>query len=198
MTGLALVPWQLRIAAGQPPTIEQRDVQWRGWAMECRVYAEDPDTGFLPSPGRMTEFSRPSGPGIRLDSGVYSGWTVPMEYDPLLAKLATWAETRDASIDRLRRALDEYSIAGIRTNVAFFQDILLDAEFRAGNLHTGFIDEFFARRPQAQPDATTEAVLAALGACETARRQTSTANGASRRPAAASAWKQAGFERLHR
>ena len=197
VTGLDLVHWQLRIAAGERLTIEQRDVQWRGWAMECRVYAEDPESGFLPSPGRMTELARPAGPGIRLDSGVYSGWTVPMEYDPLLAKLATWAETREASIDRLRRALDEYTIAGIRTNIAFFQDVLVDAEFRAGRLHTGFIEEFFARRPAAGTDAKAEAVAAVLGALETARRH---GNGAAAKApsSAASSWKQGAIERLYR
>ena len=198
VTGLDLVHWQLRIASGEHLTIEQRDVQWRGWAMECRVYAEDPDTGFLPSPGRMTELARPSGPGIRLDSGVYSGWTVPMEYDPLLAKLATWAETREASINRLRRALDEYSISGIRTNIAFFQDVLLDPEFRAGRLHTGFIDEFFARRPAPTPDPVADAVAAAIGAHQLSKRPSNGAAAGTHAAPTQSNWKQGAIERLHR
>jgi acetyl-CoA carboxylase biotin carboxylase subunit len=165
VTGLDLVHWQLRIAAGEPLTLKQEDIGWRGWSIECRVYAEDPDAGFLPSPGRMQELSRPSGPGIRLDSGVYSGWTVPMDYDPLLAKLAVWAENRDLAANRLARALREYTIAGITTNICFFVDLLADPEFRSGNLHTGFLDGFMSRRvaSPADPDlATVSAVAAAL------------------------------------
>jgi acetyl-CoA carboxylase biotin carboxylase subunit len=163
VTGLDLVHWQLRIAAGEPLTLQQKDITWRGWSIECRVYAEDPDAGFLPSPGRMEEFSRPSGPGIRLDSGVYSGWTVPMDYDPLLAKLAVWAETRDLAANRLVRALREYTISGITTNIGFFVDLLADPEFRSGQLHTGFLDGFLARRtsPVTEPEFAAVAAIAA-------------------------------------
>jgi len=144
-TGIDLVQWQLRIAAGEKLTLRQQDIQWRGSAMECRVYAEDPDQNFMPSPGRIQLLREPSGPGIRLDSGVYPGWTVPMDYDPLLAKLAAWAEDRPRAIRRLARAVQEYAIGGIKTNLAFFRDVLCDGEFVAGNLHTSFIEEFFAR-----------------------------------------------------
>ena len=153
VTGLDLVHWQLRIAAGERLTLRQEDVVLRGSAIECRIYAEDPDAGFLPSPGKITALKEPSGSGVRLDSGVFPGWVVPLDYDPLLAKLAVWAETRDAALERSRRALAEYSVSGIRTNIAFFRDILDDPEFRAGHLHTGFIDEFFRRKPPAsEPD----------------------------------------------
>ena len=191
VTGLDLVHWQLRIAAGEPLTLQQEDISWRGWSIECRVYAEDPDAGFLPSPGRMRELSRPSGPGIRLDSGVYSGWTVPMDYDPLLAKLAVWAETRHLATNRLLRALREYTIAGITTNIGFFIDLLADPDFRAGHLHTGFLDSFMQRRLPPTPDrelATVAAIAAALS-----QRHTET-------PAAppASRWKQQPNEGLYR
>src|SRR5207245_6413753 len=93
-TGLGLVRVEVEIAAAEPLRIRQEDIAWRGAAIECRVYAEDPDHQFFPSPGRITHLDRPSGPGIRLDSGVYPGWTVPIEYDPLLAKLAVWAGSR--------------------------------------------------------------------------------------------------------
>ena len=146
VTGIDLVHWQIRIAAGERLTLKQEDIHWNGAALECRIYAEDPDNQFFPSPGRITHMERPTGPGIRLDSGVYPGWTVPIDYDPLLSKLAVWADHREGAIARMRRALAEYSIAGIKTNLSFFRDVLTDAAFRSGHLHTGFIDEYFERR----------------------------------------------------
>jgi acetyl-CoA carboxylase biotin carboxylase subunit len=146
VTGLDLVEWQLRIAAGERLTISQDEVKWSGSAIECRIYAEDPENQFLPSPGQITHLREPSGPGLRLDSGVYAGCTVPFDYDPLLAKLAAWGPSRERAIGRLDRALAEYSVAGIRTNTAFFREILADAEFREGRLSTGFLDGFFKRR----------------------------------------------------
>ncbi len=138
-TSLDLVHWQLRIAAGERLTIRQEDVTWRGSAMECRIYAEDPDSSFFPSPGLIESLAEPAGPGVRLDSGVYEGWRVPIDYDPLLAKLSVWSGDRASSITRMLRALSEYRVDGIKNNIAFFRDILNDAEFRAGRLHTGFI-----------------------------------------------------------
>jgi len=146
ITGIDLVKWQLRIAAGEPLTIRQEDVSIRGWSMECRLYAEDPDQGYLPSPGLISALSLPGGPGIRIDSGVYEGWTVPFDYDPLLIKLVAWAENRDEVIARLIRALEETHIGGIKTNIEFFLDVLGDAIFQAGEIHTGFLEEWFVRR----------------------------------------------------
>jgi acetyl-CoA carboxylase, biotin carboxylase subunit len=164
VTGLDLVQWQLRIAAGERLTWRQEDIRWEGAAVECRLYAEDPDNSFFPSPGRITALEVPSGPGVRLDSGVYPGWVVPMDYDPLLAKLCAWADSRDAAIDRMQRALGETRIAGIRTNIAFFRRLLGDEKFRRGDLHTGFIEEFFAREsPDAKSDPNLE-IAAALAA----------------------------------
>jgi acetyl-CoA carboxylase biotin carboxylase subunit len=160
VTGLDLVRMQVEIAAGGRLGLTQEQVTWRGSAIECRVYAEDPYNNFLPYPGKITRLTRPHGPGIRLDGCVYDGWTVPMEYDPLLAKLAVWAESRDASIARMVRALREYDVGGIRTNIAFFRQILEDPEFRAARLHTGFIDEFFARTRPPQAPEGLEAVAA--------------------------------------
>ena len=102
VTGIDIVQWQLRIAAGESLTIRQDDIDWRGSAIQCRVYAEDPDNGFFPSPGRIEGLRLPDGPGVRVDSGAYDGWTVPIEYDPLIAKIIAWAETRDLAIDRMR------------------------------------------------------------------------------------------------
>src|SRR5271155_954769 len=110
-TGIDLVHWQLRIAAGEPLTIHQNAVHWMGSAIECRVYAEDPDNQFTPSPGKITYLEQPFGPGIRVDSGVYPGWTVPLEYDPLLAKVSVWAQTRELATERMRRALREFVVA---------------------------------------------------------------------------------------
>jgi acetyl-CoA carboxylase biotin carboxylase subunit len=116
VTGLDLVQWQVRIADGERLPLKQSEVRWHGHAIETRIYAEDPEANFFPSPGTITGMSLPSGPGIRLDPGVYSGWTVPMDYDPLLAKLTVWGETRDQAIGRLIRALRESHIGGIVTN----------------------------------------------------------------------------------
>jgi acetyl-CoA carboxylase, biotin carboxylase subunit len=165
VTGLDLVRLQLEIAAGACLPFRQEDIAWHGASIECRVYAEDPDNGFFPSPGTIHRLAEPQGPGIRLDSGVYRGWTVPMEYDPLLAKLAVWADTRDRAADRMLRALSEYDVGGIRTNLAFFRDILHHPAFRSGDLHTGFIEEFFAQRaPAGSPPADLAAVAALVAA----------------------------------
>src|SRR5579884_2809274 len=145
VTGIDLVHWQIRIASGEPLTIEQSDVRWNGSAIECRIYAEDPENNFFPSPGRIAQYAEPSGPGIRLDGGVYPGWTVPIEYDPLLAKLCVWAENRPAAIGRMRRAVSEYRVLGITTNLQLFDRLMRNEEFAKGNLHTGFLDQFMTR-----------------------------------------------------
>ncbi len=161
VTDLDLVHWQLKIAAGERLTIRQEDVKWTGSAIECRVYAEDPDNNFMPSPGKITFLQEPSGPGVRVDSGVYTGWTVPLEYDPMLAKIATWAPTREDSIRRMSRALSECSVEGIRTNIAWFQEILADERFRAGALSTGFLDTF-KRAARNEAGLEMEAVAAMI------------------------------------
>jgi acetyl-CoA carboxylase biotin carboxylase subunit len=192
VTGFDLVECQLRIAAGERLTIRQEDVKWKGSAIECRIYAEDPDNQFLPSPGKIAYLDQPSGPGIRLDSGVYAGWTVPIYYDPLLAKLAAWASSRETAIQRMRRALSEYSVQGIRTNIAFFEEILSDETFRSGNLHTGFLEDFFKRRARpANPDAEVEAVAAVVAALQLVKPQAA-ANGKH------SAWLASGREEMFR
>src|SRR5437667_4756994 len=142
VTGLDLVKLQIRVAAGEKLPITQDDVVMRGSAIECRIYAEDPDNNFFPSPGTIVMLRTPSGPGVRDDSGVYEGWTVPIEYDPLISKLATWADTREETIARMQRALREYRIEGIKTNIAFFLDVLSDPDFRRGDFDTGFIERF--------------------------------------------------------
>jgi acetyl-CoA carboxylase biotin carboxylase subunit len=145
VTGLDLVHLQVRIAAGEPLPFRQQDVTLRGHAVECRIYAEDPDNQFFPSPGKITLLIAPSGPGIRRDSGMYEGWTVPMDYDPLLAKLIGYGEDREQAIERLQRALYEYFVGGIKTNLSLFRRILQDPEFRAAHIDTGFLDRLLSK-----------------------------------------------------
>ncbi len=148
VTGLDLVHLQLRIAAGEKLPLRQEDVRMRGHALECRIYAEDPDNNFFPSPGKITRLLRPSGPGVREDSGVYEGWTVPVDYDPMLSKLIVHAPDRAAALARMRRALDEYFVAGIKTNLPLFRRILEHPDFAAARIDTGFLDRLLA---SAQP-----------------------------------------------
>jgi len=136
VTGFDLVREQITVAAGARLSFAQSDVGWRGHAIECRVYAEDPENNFLPSPGRITFLRAPAGPGIRDDSGVVSGDEVSIYYDPMISKLAVWGRTRAEAIDRLRRALDEYAVGGIKTTLPFFREIVRDEEFIAGLLDT--------------------------------------------------------------
>ncbi|HUJ50544.1 MAG TPA: acetyl-CoA carboxylase biotin carboxylase subunit [Bryobacteraceae bacterium] len=170
VTGLDLVQLQLRIAAGEALAFSQEDVRWIGWAMECRICAEDPENQFFPSPGKIVQLREPAGPGIRLDSGVYPGWNIPLEYDPLLAKLVAWAPDRDSAIRRLDRALSEYAITGVETNVAFFREILLDPEFGRGALHTGFVGDLMTRRkPRHAPSAELDLAIAFAAAAAASR-----------------------------
>jgi acetyl-CoA carboxylase biotin carboxylase subunit len=164
VTGIDLVHWQLRIAAGERLTLQQSDVQFHGAAIECRVYAEDPDNEFFPSPGKIRYLNEPSGPGVRVDSGVYAGWNVPLDYDPMLAKLAVWGETREMARRRALRALGEYAVDGIETNLKLFPGILRDPAFCSGDLHTGFLDEYFSRTERASAVPADVAKVAALAA----------------------------------
>jgi acetyl-CoA carboxylase biotin carboxylase subunit len=171
VTGLDLVEQQFRVAAGEPLRFQQKDIRLRGWAMECRIYAEDPERNFFPSPGVICELVEPQGPGVRVDSGVYRGWNVPIHYDPLLAKLVTYGADRMQAIARMQRAVAEYRIQGIHTNLAFFGAVLSDPDFVAGRLSTQFIEEFLKRRPKSAPDgasADADSLAAALAYAESA------------------------------
>jgi acetyl-CoA carboxylase biotin carboxylase subunit len=184
VTGVDLVHLQIRVAAGEELPFRQEDIELRGHAMECRVYAEDPDNNFFPSPGQITRLISPSGPGIRRDSGVYEGWTVPVEYDPLLAKLVAYAETRDQAIDRLLRALHEYFIGGIKTNLSLFRRILRDPDFRAGKIDTGFLERLLAS-PVARSDSRRPIVAAVAAAVFAATDPQTTFPGSNGMPVAA-------------
>jgi acetyl-CoA carboxylase biotin carboxylase subunit len=164
VTGMDLVREQIQIAAGQALTRSQQDVTLRGSAIECRVYAEDPDNNFFPSPGTITLLRTPAGPGVRDDSGVYEGWTVPIDYDPLISKLIAWAPSREEAIQRMLRALGEYRVEGIQTNLPFFRELLQDIEFRRGEFDTGFIDHWMKRNRTPASPREEETDLAALAA----------------------------------
>jgi acetyl-CoA carboxylase biotin carboxylase subunit len=207
VTGMDLVREQIMVASGAPLSFSQEDVSWTGHAIECRVYAEDPENNFLPSPGRIEHLRVPAGPGIRDDGGVDSGSEVSIYYDPMLSKLAAWGRTRLEAIDRLRRALDEYSVGGIRTTLPFFRKIVRDPEFIEGRLDTGFIARFNERRAQASEqrasqtepeDGTTARDIALVAAALAyAERRTEGSSETPRRDAEQSRWRRAGRAALH-
>jgi acetyl-CoA carboxylase biotin carboxylase subunit len=166
VTGLDLVHLQIHVASGGKLPFTQADVKLRGHAMECRIYAEDPDNNFFPSPGEITRLLQPSGPGIREDCGVYEGWHVPLDYDPMLSKLIAYAPTREQAIARLQRALEEYFIGGIKTNLGLFRRILANEDFRTGRMDTGMLDRMLATKAQttaadSSPDDLRAAAIAA-------------------------------------
>ena len=170
VTGLDLVRWQIRIARGETLDLDPaRLLQPLGHAIECRIYAEDPDNNFLPSPGRIQQLRVPAGPGIRDDSGATAGLDVPIYYDPMISKLVAWAEDRPLAISRMRRALDEYLVTGIKTTVPFFSWLLAQPDFVAGRFHTTYLDEVLKSRngrPFVEPAPEVEELAAIAAALE--------------------------------
>jgi acetyl-CoA carboxylase biotin carboxylase subunit len=168
VTGLDLVKLQIQVAAGEPLPFSQEDVTLSGHAVECRLYAEDPANQFFPSPGKIFSRRTPSGPGIRLDDGVYEGFTVSTEYDPMLGKLIAHGQDRAEAIARLDRALEEYSVTGIKTNASLLLSILRDPDFAHGEIYTRWLDErlpqLLAAQQAMEKDTVAEdaAALAAL------------------------------------
>nr|ALS91801.1 D_ala_D_alaTIGR: D-alanine--D-alanine [uncultured bacterium]ALS92451.1 D_ala_D_alaTIGR: D-alanine--D-alanine [uncultured bacterium]ALS92482.1 D_ala_D_alaTIGR: D-alanine--D-alanine [uncultured bacterium] len=173
VTGIDLVREQICVAAGQSLSFSQSDVYLRGHAIECRIYAEDPASNFLPSPGRISRLRIPQGPGVRDDGGVYEGAEVSIYYDPMISKFAVLGRTRYEAIERMRRALSEYEIAGVRTTLPFFREVMNDEEFVAGKLDTGFIERFFVRREIANQTGPENKVLAIIAAALTYSRRAS-------------------------
>ena len=193
VTGLDLVKLQIRAAAGEPLPFAQEDVTVSGHAIECRLYAEDPDNHFFPSPGTILSWRAPSGPGVRLDDGVSEGYAVSTEYDPMLGKLIAWGQDRDEAVTRLRRALQEHSVTGIKTNSGLLLTILRDPEFLRGEIFTRWLDERLPRllgeRQTQRADSIAEdaAILAAL-LHSTSSKATTAANNATGE--ALSRWKR--------
>jgi acetyl-CoA carboxylase biotin carboxylase subunit len=162
VTGIDLVKCQMEIAAGKPLPFAQEDIRPQGHSLECRIYAEDPYNGFMPSPGRIEQLRAPTGGlGVRYDNGTYEGYVVPLDYDPLLSKLITWGNTREESIRRMLRALSEYQVYGIKTIIPFFQRILLHPRFFRGDYNTHFIEELEKEDEAVDPEEQTVALIAA-------------------------------------
>jgi acetyl-CoA carboxylase biotin carboxylase subunit len=146
VTGIDLVREQIRVAWGEKLSFTQEDVHLNGHAIECRVYAEDPENNFLPSPGKITRLRVPSGNGVRDDGGIYEGSEISIFYDPMISKFCVYGRTREEALGRMRRALQEYEVGGIKTTLPFFREIIEDAEFIQGKLDTGFIPRWQERR----------------------------------------------------
>jgi acetyl-CoA carboxylase biotin carboxylase subunit len=154
VTGIDLVREQIYVAAGEKLSFQQNDIELKGHAIECRVYAENPDNNFLPSPGRITRLRVPHGPGVRDDGSVYEGGEISIYYDPMISKFAVHGRDRAEAIDKMRRALAEYEISGIKTTLPFFREIMDDGEFIDGKLDTGFIERFNERKTPAKMPQT--------------------------------------------
>jgi len=176
-------------------------VRIRGHAIECRIYAEDPDNNYFPSPGKITLLLAPSGPGIRRDSGMYEGWNVPLDYDPLLAKLIGYGTDRDQAIGRLRRALNEYFVGGIKTNISLFRRILNHPDFQAAKIDTGFLDRLLKQKDAqtnlpadsqaAEVAAIAAGMFAVLGSAAAGLGERTVIDSSANKAAPVSGWKSA-------
>ena len=192
VTGRDLVQLQIRIAQGEPLPFAQADLEQRGHAIECRIYAEDPERGFLPSPGRLVAIRAPGGPGVREDSGVYEGFEVPIHYDSMLSKLIVHGATRPEAIARMRRALSEYTILGVRTTLPFLDRVMRHPAFVAGDFDTSFVDRLTAQSETADvEDPWRIGVAAAAIRCLEDRRAARAAPEAAAE--GGSAWTRAGW-----
>lgn len=197
VTGVDIVKEQIRIARGRPMQYKQEDIQFNGAAIECRINAEDPYESFMPSTGRITHSLLPTGPGVRVDTGVYPGFEITPFYDPMISKLIVWGETRAQAILRMRRALEEYRIVGVRTNIPFHQTLMDSHRFMGGQYDTRFVEERFAIQEDSDPRMMEiAAVLATLAS----HSQTAlAAQFVQRNERDTSNWKWVGrWERMHR
>jgi acetyl/propionyl-CoA carboxylase alpha subunit len=201
VTGFDIVKEQIRVARGRVLSYAQSDVHFNGHAIECRINAEDPYNNFLPSTGRITHSILPTGPGVRIDTGVYPGFEITPFYDPMIAKLIVWGETRAQAILRMRRALEEYRVVGVRTNIPFHQTLMDSHRFMGGQYDTRFVEERFSMETTASGenranDTEIAAILATLVAHQETERS---ANIVNRNERDASNWKWVGrWERMHR
>jgi acetyl-CoA carboxylase biotin carboxylase subunit len=192
-TGLDLVADQIRVAAGESLPYTQADITPKGHAIECRISAEDPYNNFLPSLGRIDWVEEPSGPGVRVDSSLYSGVEIPYHYDPMLAKVICWGQTRDTAIERMTRALREYVIVGIQSNIPFHLQLLKDERFRRAEFDTGFLErEFTMDSPEGHPDERAALLMAAVLAHQRRRRPIAIQSGNN---SGGSGWGRAGRDR---
>ena len=197
VTGIDIVQTQIRVARGEALPFAQEDLQQRGHAIECRVYAEDPEAGFLPSPGRIVGLRVPDGPGVRDDTGVYEGWDVPVHYDPLISKLIAWAGSRPEAIQRMRRALSEYRVLGIQTTLPFFQRALRHPSFERGDFDTSFVTTLLEEEEGADSRPGTVAVAVAAAAIRELRERQAARLRPTEDAAARSPWWEAGVRQAH-
>jgi acetyl-CoA carboxylase biotin carboxylase subunit len=199
VTGIDIVKEQIRIARGRALTYKQEDVKFNGHAIECRINAEDPYNGFMPSTGRITHSILPTGPGVRVDTGVYPGFEITPFYDPMIAKLIVWGETRAQAILRMRRALEEYRIVGVRTNIPFHQTMMDSHRFMAGQYDTRFVEERFSMEEAEEHRKNHEEVAAILATLVAHRATERSAQLVQRNERDTSNWKWVGrWERMHR
>jgi len=195
VTGIDIVKEQLAIASGRKLRWIQSDIQLKGHAIECRISSEDPYNNFLPAAGRITSLTEPTGPGVRLESGIYAGFEVSLFYDPLLAKLVVWGETRAEAILRMRRALDEYRVGGIHTTIPFHEQVMDSTRFQGGQFDTGFLDGPDAFRMSAAPSrhlGQVAAIAAALAEHERAQQAVILGSPYDEQGVCISPWKEAG------
>ena len=190
-TGLDLVAEQVRIACGEPLGYEQSDLSQNGHAIEVRVYAEDPAT-FLPQIGTIQHLRIPEGPGIRHDAGIYAGWEVGLDYDPMLAKLCVWAPTREQAVMRMRRALDDYVLTGVTTNLELLRHVLRHPAYLAGDTTTAFLDEY----PYEVPETVSDISLIARAVAATTGGQVTVSGGPAVAGEQYSPWEMLGGKRL--
>ena len=197
VTGVDIVKEQIRVARGRPLQYKQEDIRFNGAAIECRINAEDPYNAFMPSTGKISHSLLPTGPGIRVDTGVYPGFEITPFYDPMISKLIVWGETRAQAILRMRRALEEYRIVGVRTNIPFHQTLMDSHRFMGGQYDTRFVEERFAIHDEDDPVmAEIAAALATLAAHQQTQRA---AQFVQRNERDTSNWKWVGrWERMHR
>jgi acetyl-CoA carboxylase biotin carboxylase subunit len=199
VTGIDIVKEQIRISRGRALSYKQDDVRFNGHAIECRINAEDPYNGFVPSTGRITHSLLPTGPGVRVDTGVYPGFEITPFYDPMIAKLIVWGETRAQAILRMRRALEEYRIVGVRTNIPFHQTMMDSTRFMAGQYDTRFVEQRFSMEDSEEGRKNHEEVAAILATLIAHRATERSAQFFQSNERDASNWKWVGrWERMHR
>jgi acetyl-CoA carboxylase biotin carboxylase subunit len=191
VSGVDIVKEQLRISSGRTMRYRQEDIEIKGWALECRINTEDPYDNFLPSTGRITGLHEPTGPGVRVDSGIYEGFEVSLYYDPLISKLSVWGESRGEAILRMRRALEEYRIMGVKTNIPFHQQMMNHTEFIYGVFDTTFVESRFAMREMDKAELLKAAAIAATLVAHQRRQQALTTL-AQQQNQGSSNWRMAG------
>ena len=199
VTGVDIVKEQIRIARGRQLRYSQADIAFNGWAIECRINAEDPYNNFMPSTGRIIQSLMPNGPGIRVDTGVYPGFEISPYYDSLISKLVVWGETRAQAIMRMRRALDEYKIVGVKTNIPFHQALIDQHRFMAGHFDTRFIEERFSMLQVGEGRRNLPEIAAVIAALVAHQQTQRMAQVIQRNERDTSNWKWVSrWERMHR